>query len=475
DGVWLVLWQDEVVDPTGYLTAMLSDVGDEQPVERIFPKVSLRHYSLPENAFLSDQPPISHPAEFNFGDQLRLLGYSQIDGRQVLLFWEAMQPLDEDYKVSLVLRDTAGQSWGQWDGRPAAYLYPTDRWRVGQVVFGRYDLRSLPGTPPGDYGLEVGVYAEEEPVGLDVLDPSGAPQGKRAMLGAVRLAVPAVTADQMAIPNPGWSEAGDGLALLGWELDRSEAQPGDRMLLTLVWSVESQPQGNNALRVLVTDVTGQTYDAGIFSPTNIWHPTATWLPGQAWRGQSTFRLPIQMQPGEASLAVQLVDAGGAPLGERIDLTPLQVSATTRVFTPPQPQAPRKTNFDNQVLLLGADLGPDPVQPGGTLRVALYWQALAEMDIPYTVFVHLLGPDGEVLVGHDSEPALGTRPTTGWVPGEYVADPHELSLPADLVSGEYVIEVGLYDAGAPGMPRLPVVGEEGQIETDRVIFGPVSVR
>jgi hypothetical protein len=108
---------------------------------------------------------------------------------------------------------------------------------VGQVVFGRYDLRSLPGTPPGDYGLEVGVYAEEEPVGLDVLDPSGAPQGKRAMLGAVRLAVPAVTADQMAIPNPGWSEAGDGLALLGWELDRSEAQPGDRMLLTLVWSV----------------------------------------------------------------------------------------------------------------------------------------------------------------------------------------------------------------------------------------------
>ena len=32
----------------------------------------------------------------------------------------------------------------------------------------------------------------------------------------------------------------------------------------------------------------------------------------------------------------------------------------------------------------------------------------------------------------------------------------------------------YDAGAPGMPRLPVVGEEGQVETDRVIFGPVRV-
>jgi hypothetical protein len=453
---------------------MLADVGKEQPVQRDFPQVDLRHYSLPDNAFLSDQPPISHPADFNFGDRLRLLGYTQIDGRQVLLFWEAMQPLDEDYRATLVLRDTAGQSWGQWDGRPAAYLYPTDRWRVGQVVFGRYDLLPVPGTPPGDYGLEVGVYTEEDPSGLDVLDSSGAPQGKRAMLGAVRLSVPAVTADQMTIPSPGRSEAGDGLAILGWDLDRSEAQPGDRLLLTLIWLTESQPQGNNGLRVLVTDVAGQTLDAGVFPPTNIWHPTATWLPGQAWRGQTTFRLPIRTQPGEARLAVQLVDASGAPLGASVDLGPIDVLTTTRVFTPPQPQASRQADFGNQVLLLGADLGPDPVQPGGTLRVTAYWQALIEMDVPYTVFVHLLGPDGQVMIGRDGEPVFGTRPTTGWVPGEYIADPHDLSLPTDLAPGEYVIEVGLYDAGAPGMPRLPVVGEEGQVETDRVIFGPVRI-
>jgi mannosyltransferase len=472
DGVWLVLWQDEVVDPTGYLTAMMADAGEELEVGRDFSQVDLRHYSLPEHAFLSDQPPIAHPADFNFGDRLRLLGYTQIDGRQVVLFWEAMQPLDEDYRVSLLLRDTTGQSWGQWDGRPAAYLYPTDRWRVGQVVFGRYDLLSVPGTPPGDFGLEVGVYTEEDPVGLDVLDPSGAPQGKRAMLGAVGLSVPAVTADQIEVPNPGRSQVGGGLAILGWDLDRAEAQPGDRLLLTLIWSVESKPQDNDGVRILVTDKAGQTLDAGVFPPTNIWHPTTAWMPGQAWRGQTTFRLPIQAQPGEASLGVQLVDGSGAPLGPKADLTFFQVLTTTRAFTPPQPQAPRQANFDNRILLLGADMGSDPVTSGGTLRVTLYWQALAEMDIPYTVFVHLLGQGGEVVTGHDGEPTSGSRPTTGWVPGEYVTDPLDLSLPEDLPPGEYVIEVGLYDAGAPGMPRLPVVSEEGQIETDRVIFGPV---
>jgi hypothetical protein len=110
-----------------------------------------------------------------------------------------------------------------------------------------------------------------------------------------------------------------------------------------------------------------------------------------------------------------------------------------------------------------------------LEVTLYWGALAEMDVPYTVFVHLLGADGQVVAGDDGEPADGTRPTTGWVPGEYITDLHLVSIPGDLAAGEYVVEVGLYDAGAVGFPRLPIVDEEGQIETDRVIFGPVEVR
>ena len=474
-GVWVVLWQDKVVDPTGYLTAMLAEVGEEQVVEQAFPAMELRHYRLPDDAFLSEAPTIAHPAKVDFGDQLRLLGYTQTDDQHVVLFWEALQPLDQDYRVSIVLRDTAGQVWGQWDGRPAAYLYPTDRWRVGQVVFGRYELVPIPGTPPGDYGLEVSVYSEENLEGLDILDLAGAPQGRRAMLGAVRLSVPAVEGGEIETPNPGQIEMGDGLALLGWDLDRFEAQPGDRMLMTLIWSVQSAPEGDNRVRVLATDETGQTLDAGTFPLTNLWHPTTIWLPGQAWRGQMTFRLPIQTQPGEARLSVQLLDASGDPLGAPADLATVSVLPTDRVFTPPQPQAPRQANLDNQVLLLGADLAPNPVPPGGIVQVTLYWQALEDMDIPYTVFVHLLDAKGEVAAGHDGVPVSGSRPTTSWVPGEFITDRHELSLPADLPPGEYVIEVGMYDPGAPGLPRLPVLGEDGQAATDRVIFGPVQVR
>jgi hypothetical protein len=437
--------------------------------------VDLRHYRLPPDSLFSSQPTIDHPVDFNFGNRLRLLGYSQTDDQQVTLFWEALEPLDEDYRVSLVLQDTMGQSWGQWDGRPSAYFYPTDRWRVGQVVFGRYDLTAAPGTPPGDYGLEVGIYTEEDPVGLDLLDPAGAPQGKKAVLGAVRLSVSAASAEQVEIPHRRRIDLGDGLTVLGWDLSRDQAQPGDRLALTLVWSAETQPQDDYGVRVLVTDATGQTLDAGTFAPTNTWHPTSIWQAGQAWRGQAVFRLPIQVQPGEAHLSLQLVESNGLAVGQPAELTAVQVAPAERVYTAPEPEVHRASNFANKIALVGADLGTEPVTPGETLQVVLYWQALADMDIPHSVFVHLLDADGQVVAGHDGEPAGGARPTTGWVPGEFVLDSHELAVPVELPPGEYVIEVGLYDAGTPGMPRLPVLSQEGEGETDRVILGPVQVR
>ncbi|MGC9332766.1 MAG: glycosyltransferase family 39 protein [Anaerolineae bacterium] len=469
EGVWLVLWQDEVVDPAGYLPTMLAGIGEEQPVDRGFARVEVRHYLLPEEAVFDRAPDIAHPADFNFGDKLRLLGYTQTGERQVMLFWEALEELNEDYRVSIILRDTLGQSWGLWDGRPTAYFYPTDRWPVGEVIFGRYDLSLLPGSPPGDYGLEVGVYTEQDPVGLDVLDPAGAPQGKRAMLGAVRLAVRAVTLDQVELSHTRQQEMGGGLVLEGWELGREEAQPGDRLLLALVWSVVSKPAGDYQVQVLLTDDSGQTLNAGTFLPTNMWHPTSIWLPGQAWRGQITFRLPVHAQAGETKLGIQLVDGAGQVLGPLAELTNIQILQTDRVFTPPVPQAPRLANFGNKMSLLGGDLAPNPVAPGGTLWVTLYWKALSEMDVPYTVFVHLLGQDGRVVTGQDGEPAFGARPTTGWVPNEYVTDPHEFMIPGDLAPGQYVVEVGVYDAGAPNMPRQVILTEAGQTEADRIIF------
>ena len=45
---------------------------------------------------------------------------------------------------------------------------------------------------------------------------------------------------------------------------------------------------------------------------------------------------------------------------------------------------------------------------------------------------------------DGVPGEWTRPTTGWLPGEYVMDTHTLNLPAELPPGPLTLRVGLYD-------------------------------
>jgi hypothetical protein len=107
--------------------------------------------------------------------------------------------------------------------------------------------------------------------------------------------------------------------------------------------------------------------------------------------------------------------------------------------------------------LGYDLGDRP--PDQSLELTLYWQSLRELDQDYTVFVHLLDPaTGQIVAQVDEGPQHGDDPTSLWVEGEVVADPHVLDLPAALPAGAYTLRVGLYlqDAGT----YLWVNGEVG---------------
>ncbi len=127
-------------------------------------------------------------------------------------------------------------------------------------------------------------------------------------------------------------------------------------------------------------------------------------------------------------------------------------------------------FDGQIHLLGAVTGADAAQPGDVLALILYWQAAAPPARDYTVFVHLLGRHDRVLAQRDAAPGLGARPTSGWTPGQVVADPYLLALPeAAYAPDEAVWEVGLYDAATGRRLYLATGGG------DNVRFGEVAIR
>jgi len=77
---------------------------------------------------------------------------------------------------------------------------------------------------------------------------------------------------------------------------------------------------------------------------------------------------------------------------------------------------------------------------------------------YQVFVHLLGAGPEPVAQGDGPPLVGDYPTTMWAPGEVIADPHPVAIPADLPPGRYRLLVGMYDLAT--MVRLARLNEGG---------------
>jgi hypothetical protein len=137
-----------------------------------------------------------------------------------------------------------------------------------------------------------------------------------------------------------------------------------------------------------------------------------------------------------------------------------------------PMRPLKVSFDVRIELQGYSLDEGPLRPTDTVHVSLSWQSLQQMDMDYTVFVHLIDEQERVWAQRDSQPAGGSRPTSSWEPGHEISDNHGLVLPLDIPAGEYQIELGLYDA-ATGQ-RLPILTEQGDVVEDRVLVGPVVV-
>jgi hypothetical protein len=123
-------------------------------------------------------------------------------------------------------------------------------------------------------------------------------------------------------------------------------------------------------------------------------------------------------------------------------------------------------FDEQVVLVSYDLGqhdeqPDELgwgqviaRPGRPLPLTLHWQAIQPLATQYTVFVHLLGADGQWAAQDDGPPLAGLQPMSHWLVGELLPDRRVLDLPAHLQPGHYRLVVGLYTA--EGDRRLPVV-------------------
>jgi Dolichyl-phosphate-mannose-protein mannosyltransferase len=115
--------------------------------------------------------------------------------------------------------------------------------------------------------------------------------------------------------------------------------------------------------------------------------------------------------------------------------------------PPPVEQPRPAAFGTAVYLRGFDLD-GPVEQGETFALKLIWQAQQRPPDDYTLFAHLIGPDGQRYAQADV-PYMTSR----WEPGRFVTTELPLELPKNAPDGTYRLFIGLYDPDSG--QRLPL--------------------
>ncbi len=416
---------------------------------------------------------LAQPLQVNFDQQLILLGY-ELDAPQVAadglvdltLYWRAAQPLDQEFSTAVHLLDEQGRRYGQHDSFHPAGL-PTTRWQMSEYARDRQQLAPWPGTPPGEYRLLVRVYERENGRLRPILNEIGQPIATEYALPTTITIIPPRRQPQIEPPHLLNAPLHDGLWLLGTDGLPPSRQTGEQLTTTFYWQAQAQPSANYQAEWRLLDETDTAVASQIWSPGRDSFPTGQWPDGQLVRDERSFLIPpglpdaptTPLPDGRYRLELRLLDQAGQPVGAEIHLGDIALNAPARQFDLPPTAQPLPGAIlgtaDNPVAQLrGYRLEPAAIMPGEPVSLTLYWQSLNPTTTSYTVFAHLLGPDGTILAQSDHLPASGGRPVTGWLPGEIVVDTAVLFLPAAAPPGPYQFRVGLYDP-ATGQ-RLPLL-------------------
>ena len=169
---------------------------------------------------------------------------------------------------------------------------------------------------------------------------------------------------------------------------------------------------------------------------------------------------LRLLPGQRLVRVAELPVQGGEPGR------LQGGGEPRQFNPPASARPVGADLETQFRLEGYTL-QTPATLGGAYRLDLVWQALAEAEADFAVFVHLYDAAGAVVAQSDGQPVGGSYPTSAWRAGEYVLDSREITVPEGR--GRLQLAVGLYN---PATGRRLVPSGTGAQPDGRVMLGEV---
>lgn len=267
--------------------------------------------------------PAQHNMQISFSDQVMLLGYDLprlevTSGGEIplTLYWKAVQPVPLNYSVFVHLVRPPEHLWGQDDHlNPADF--PMTRWPTDKYVRDRHRLPVLPGTPPGEYEIEVGFYRQDTGERLLAFTPEGVSGGVR-LPTRVQVLPPKSPPPVESLDMQHRTDAlvAGQLTLLGWSLNGQTFTPPDFAHLTLFWQAERDVSDDLTFAVVLLDEAGDVINE-LHGPVDGLYPTSRWRQGDVVRDQYAFWLVEGTLPGRYRL--RLTVEGAVLLLGRIEI------------------------------------------------------------------------------------------------------------------------------------------------------------
>jgi len=314
--IYAILWATDESDPERIVESWM-DQHAYKAMDSWYGNVRLAVYAVPVEPSGAG---IDNPLDVNLGNRIRLLGYnlpqSQVlpgDILQLALFWEATAPMTERYKVFTHVLDAHGHLVGQRDAEPGGGAKITTLWQEGEQVTDNYGLPILPGTPPGEYQIEIGMYGLSDGQRLPIIE-GGEAVGDHVILQSVRVD-PAPAPPPLSVLDMdtvlGLS-FGD-VTLLGqrWVKLGFEHQPetplraGDIAHLTLFWQADQPPGQDLIVRVTLQDQRGKAWLQHLAPVTSGQYPASSWRAEEIIRDQHIIVLPPDLSSGRYDLTLTL--------------------------------------------------------------------------------------------------------------------------------------------------------------------------
>lgn len=394
------------------------------------------------------QQPTAHNAHMRFMGMYSAGQAVSGETFELVSAWQVEQtPLVSDLTLLVQVEDAQGFIIA----RAEPYMADTNRWRVGEVLFQRVSLAIPFGTIPQNYNISAAWVerAADQYLTYQQADQSG---GVWAYLGSIEVNKSNYFPDPSAISMDFRvdQEVAEGMRFLGWNRFENVRRPGEFITLISHWYALSDDiiQPDLQFRVLL----GQH----ILSEHQFNDAYDEWQGGALITLRDRYQVPRDQAAGTYPLMLRIGDT-------EINLGDVTIEGVARLYDAPVSEHQVAYQLGDALELVGYDLaiGEDSTE------ISLSWYASSIVQTDYTVFVHFIDTEGEIIAQRDIMPVQGTYPTSLWDVGEYVIDTYQFD--TNIAS---VIIIGMYEQGTG--KRLQVINSvNGEVGDEIQLFPLVN--